>query len=103
MGTPPVLTFELLELLELPVALLDPELKVLPLPLLELTAVCPAGAPVVVAEVIAIEPLEPVAPGATPAVIVTGTAPASVPKLEYETVVEPPNAPVARMEPLQTP
>jgi hypothetical protein len=37
MGTPPVLAFELLEL---PGALLDPELKVLPLPLLELTTVC---------------------------------------------------------------
>ena len=95
-----MLTCELFEPWELLVAMLDSELRVFPLPLLELIVVSPEGTPVFVDEVTA---TEPVAPGATPAVIVTGTAPASVPKVEYETVAEPPDAPVARMEPLQTP
>jgi hypothetical protein len=102
MGIPPVLTLELVELPELPVGLFDPEIELIPFPLLELGVVCPADAPVDVEDTV-IEPDEGVAPGATPAVIVTGTAPASVPKFEYETVVKPPAAPVARIEPLQTP
>lgn len=104
MGTPPVLTLEdleLLELLELS-ALFNPEMELLSLPLLEVGVVCPADAPVDV-EAAVIEPDEGVAPGATPAVIVTGMAPASVPKVEYETVAKPPAATVARIEPLQTP
>lgn len=102
MGIPPVLILELVELPELPVGLFDLEIELLSLPLLELEVVCPADAPVDV-EATVIEPDEGVAPGATPAVIVTGMAPASVPKVEYETVARPPAAPVARIEPLQTP
>jgi hypothetical protein len=112
MGTPPVLTFELLELAVLLAApLLDPESEVLlPLPLLVLTPVCPATAPVVVvvAEVAAIELLAPVAPGAAPpAVIVTAKAPASTSKVENDATVAPPEppdpSPVASIAPLQTP
>ena len=65
MGMPPVLTLEVPELL----ALLLPELL----------DVCPALAPLVVAEVEEIELSEPVAPGVGPAVMVTTWAPMSVP------------------------
>lgn len=65
MGMPPVLTLEVPELL----ALLLPELL----------DVCPALAPLVVAEVEEIELSEPVAPGVGPAVMVTIWAPMSVP------------------------
>lgn len=100
-GIPPVLTSELLGL---PVALVDPELVMPLLVPLELTAVCLADVPaLVVTEVTAREALDSIEPGDPPAVIVTGTAPAFVPKFEYVTVANPPAAPVARIEPLQTP
>lgn len=90
------------ELPEPPVELLSPSPPATPLPLLELTDVSPAAAAAAGPVAVAAVAVAAVASGPPPAVIVTST-PSYIPKLLYSTVTTPFCAPVARMEPLQTP